>query len=1051
MNKNIISLVVFVLLFSWSFAQNKATKQNWENQKINQVNEEPWRSTFIPLSKPAQVFFNQKESDFYLSLDGKWRFHWSEDVDKRPADFYKTDFDVSEWDFIDVPCSWQMRGYGMPVYRNIGFLIEKNPPYVIPKDIKGRPVGSYRRNFVIPEEWTGKNVYLNFNGVESAFYVWVNGEVVGYSEDSRTTSEFNITPYLKSGENTLAVEVYRLSDGIYLEDQDGWRMSGIFRDVYMVAKSTFHIHDFFIQTQLNDNFSNANLTVGLELTNTQSKKQVSSTVETTIYNSFQEVILYKTFSVETVEQKSSLSTQFNLEIKNPELWSAEIPNLYYITFKLKDQNGKTLSMAGSQFGIREIKIKDRTVLVNGQAVIFKGVNRVEGDPVNGKNVRPELLRKDIQLMKQNNINCVRTAHYPQDPEFYNLCDRFGIYVIDEANLESHGFGVKQNSLADDDSWKQAFLDRAEAMIERDKNHPSVVMWSHGNEAGNGSNFVAMNKLAHRLDPTRPTHYHAAGNPVSCDVLGGINRSIAVDGKIEGVNRYLPLEALEAIAHLDDNRPFLMNEYAHAMGNSIGNLPEYVAMFEKYPQLSGGCIWDWVDQGLLTYTNDGTPYWGYGGDFGDKVGDNDFCLNGIIFPDRTGDSKLVEVKAAYQNIAFKLTDRKNITVELLNKNYFDDLSSCILAWRLLEDGYQVWQGTIDNIKIKPGQKKEFELFSEHRLNSEKEQILIVEVRLKEEVPWAGAGLSIARGHFSLSDWSGAILSNTNSRYDKIESDETAELISIKNNLFSMKFSKKNGEIISYVFAGKPLLEEGPTSCFWRPPTRNDARRLSARWLDSGLGDINNVLKNIQMENNDSTIVVSVGFQSQAKESSGFNTSMKYVIFPDGKIKVTLQVEPFGELPEMLPRIGIQMKTPEGFEQFEWYGNGPYESYADHRAGVYPGIWSGTIDDQWVNYPVPQENGNKTDVRWLKLSNNRGEGIMISGQSSMFQASVSHFENRNITEAMHPFELNKQACGILHVDALNAPLGNMSCGNVKPLEAFWIHPQQTSFSFVLSPLY
>ena len=1050
MNKNRITFVILLLLFSNTFAQKKTGKENWENQHINQVNEEPWRSTFIPLSKPSQVFFNQKESDFYLSLNGKWHFHWSENVEERPVDFYKPDFDVSNWNFIDVPCSWQMRGFGMPVYRNSGFLIEKNPPFVIPKDIKGRPVGSYRRDFTIPENWTGNNVYLNFNGVESAFYVWVNGEFVGYSEDSRTTSEFNITSYLKTGKNTLAVEVYRLSDGIYLEDQDGWRMSGIFRDVYMVAKSSFHIHDFFIQTKLNDEFSNAELTVDLKLTNTQSQKQMAPTIETTVYNSSQKAILHKTFSMGTVKQKSSFPVSLNLEISNPELWSAENPNLYFVTFELKDQNGKLLSIAGSQFGIREIKIKDRVILVNGQAIIFKGVNRVEGDPVNGKNVRPEVLKKDILLMKQSNINCVRTAHYPQDPEFYNLCDRYGIYVIDEANVESHGFGVRQNRLADDESWKQAFLDRATAMIERDKNHPSVVMWSHGNEAGNGSIFVAMNELDHQLDPTRPTHYHAAGNLESCDVLGGMNRNIATNGKIEGVNRYLPLEALDAIAHLDDKRPFLLNEYAHAMGNSIGNLPEYVAMFEKYPQLSGGCIWDWVDQGLLTYTGDGIPYFGYGGDFGDKVGDNDFCLNGIVFPDRTGNSKLVEVKAAYQNIAFKLTDKSNVSIELHNKNYLDNLSNCFLSWRLLENGHQVWQGTIDDIRIIPGKKKTFKLYPEYQWNSEKEQVLVVDVRLKEEKLWAKAGFSVAKAHFALSDWSAPKLSNTNFQHNKIQTSETAELISVKNEFFAVNFSKKSGQIISYEYAGKPLLKEGPSPCFWRPPTRNDEHKLSAQWINKGLDNIDNILEDIKLENNDNAVIVSVKFRSQGKESNGFHTNMKYAILPDGKIDVILNTEPFGELPEMLPRIGVQLKTPEDFEQFDWYGNGPYESYNDHKAGVYPGIWSGTIDEQWVNYPVPQENGNKTDVRWLKVSNNQGDGIMISAQSSVFQASISHFEDENITEAMHPFELDKKAYGILHIDALNAPLGNMSCGNVKPLEVFRIKPQQTSFSFILSPL-
>jgi len=636
---------------------------DWENPQVVGRNKQPAHATLLPYADlETALTADQNNSPYFQLLNGDWQFHFSPTPATAPEDFNQPDFDSHAWDTIPVPSNWQILGYGIPRYVNPDYAFDKsNPPY-IPQDTN--ETGSYRKTFTIPESWQGRQVFIVFDGVDSAFYLWVNGEQVGYSQDSRLPAEFDLTPYIHSGENSLAVRVYRWSDGSYLEDQDMWFLSGIFRDVYLFSIPGVHIRDFWARPELDAEYRDAALKLRVHLKNYTSKNVAGYQVEASLFDAESHPVDWNVTSKADVDAGDEVILELERAVAQPKKWDGEHPNLYRLALQLKDNEGKLLEVEQCQVGFRAVEIKDGMVLVNGTPIYFRGVNRHEHDPVRGHAVTVESMIEDILLMKRFNINAVRTCHYPDDPRWYDLCDQYGLYLIDEANVESHGLWDR---FTKDPDCEMAFVERGSRMVERDKNHPSIIIWSLGNESGEGPNHAAMADWIHRYDPSRPIFYDSADHAPYLDILSKM---------------YPKLDVLaRAGQEPGETRPFIMCEYAHAMGNSPGNLKEYWEVIEAHPRLRGGFIWDWVDQGISQVTSDGKEWYAYGGDFGDEPNSLSFCCNGIIFPDRSLHPAMWEVKKVYQPVRVESVDLLSGEVAVLNRYFFSNISGLELSWKL----------------------------------------------------------------------------------------------------------------------------------------------------------------------------------------------------------------------------------------------------------------------------------------------------------------------------------------------------------------------------------
>lgn len=1037
---NGVMRVSIFVVFMVGVSLGIAAQPDWENQAVIGINKEPARATLIPYGTVEKAI-DRGQSEYQLDLNGTWKFNYVFTPDKRPMDFYKPSVDVRAWDDITVPSCWEMQGHGQPIYSNVAYPFDVKPPFI--KGHNGNPVGSYRRTVTIPSSWKDRQVFIHFDGVLSAFYVWVNGERVGYSQDSYMASEFDVTPYLKRGKNVVAVQVFRWCDGSYLEDQDGWRMSGIFRDVYLYSTPQVRVRDFFASCDLDERYVDAKLKIAASVRSYPRKKTGSGdyTVKALLVDSDNGNKVVATIQKPVRLSKDEQSVLLEADVKAPRKWTHETPNLYTLVVALLD--GEDVIEAQScRFGFREIEVKDSQFYLNGKSIIFLGVNRVEHDPVGGKTVSRENLVKDVALAKKYNINCIRTAHYPQVPEFYALCDEYGIMVIDEANVETHAFGFYDNALATNPTWMASHVMRAEAMVQRDKNHPCVVQWSHGNEAGTGINFSAMDKRVKELDSTRPTHYHILRDFDEVDIRGG-----GFD------RRYLPMHALEAAAKDDDPRPILVNEYAHAMGNALGNLTEYVEMFEKYPKLIGACIWDWVDQGILKKHESGEMFYAYGGDFGDRPNANNFCLNGVLLSDRSETAKALAAKKAYQRIRFAY-DAATAQLEIHNKRYFKAMNDVDVIWELREEGKTVKKGTLGCIPVAAGTKKQVSMKSVlPALKKSCESVLIVSATLKDDHFWAPVGYDVAWDQFVLSGpFENAVPANPGI---KIKVKDAAEIFRITGKGFEIVFDKSSGTIASAAYGGKTCFEDGPKPLFERAPTDNDGGRYSNRnrrkyckqWVDAGIHALKTRVTSVETSFVATEAVVKVVKEIKAdNKDAGFNVSEKYTIDGKGRIRIDYDIKPFGKMPQSLPRMGSVMTVPEGFETFTWYGRGPQHSYNDRKRGVKFGLYSGTIDEQFVNYPTPQENGNKTDVRWLSVTNKAGKGIKVYGVNPI-EASIHHYSLQNLITARHTYELKKLPHAYLYVDYMNGGVGNASCGNCPPLEKYHVKAKPVSYTIMI----
>ncbi len=1014
------------------------TALDWENPGMIGRNKEPAHATLMPYpDKETAVRCDRFQSEFCRSLNGNWKFNWVGKPADRPKDFYKPDFDVGSWEEIPVPVNWQMAGYGIPYYLNHPYVFEKNPPH-IPHDYN--PVGSYRREFEVPANWGGRPVFVHFDGVDSAFYIWINGKEVGYSQDSRTPAEFEITDFLHEGKNVIAAEVYRFSDGSYLECQDFWRLSGIFRNVYLFSSPAVHIRDFEVRCDMEKDYRDALFSVTARVKNFGGEPHEELTVEVSLLNEdllpVESEILMSGKS-EYIAPGAESIVKMKSDIENPRKWSAEEPHLYTVLLALKDRNGNVLEYESCRFGFRKVELNKGRLLVNGIPVLLKGVNRHEHDPDTGHYVTKESMLEDIRLMKQHNINTVRTCHYPDDPEWYDLCDLYGIYLIDEANIESHGMGYRpEETLANKPEWMEAHMDRIRRMVERDKNHPSVIIWSMGNEAGDGTNFEAASEWIHRRDPSRPVHYERAGLKPHTDIY------CPMYARIPHLIRY---------AEKPQDRPLILCEYAHAMGNSVGNLADYWDVIEKYDHLQGGCIWDWVDQGLRKKTDDGREFWAYGGDFGEEKSDRNFCMNGLVLPDRTVTPKLLEVKKVYQYVNIEPVDLKNGAIRLVNKYDFINLDRFVVEWEVLEDGKGILSGMIANPDIAPRESKILEFaLNEIAPAPGAEYLLNVFIRTGEPHGLIPENHEVAKEQFLLPF-----------RKEKIEPDsprgssmvleETEKEVRVKGRDFSVGFDKSTGLLSSFIFKGANLLVKGPAPDFWRAPTDNDfGNRMPERCAVWKRASSNRQMGRFEiLERDDEQVQIEVGF---SLPDVGSKHTIRYTLLNTGDLIITNHFVPGKEeLPELL-RFGMRMEVPKDFSQVQWYGRGPHENYWDRKTSAFIGLYANTVWDQYEKYASPQENGYKTDVRWVALTGKHGIGLLAVGSPTICFSALP-YSTEDLTQesrgTKHPTDLQERDFIQLNIDYGQTGVGGDNSWGARPLENYTLFPKEYSYTFRLRP--
>ena len=1039
------SPVLLFLVYAIAGVPHAQTQQqslpDWENPRVFSTGKEPAHATMMVYPTEAAALRGRAESSpWLLSLNGPWKFSWVRTPDERPANFYKPDFDVSGWKEIRVPSNWEMEGYGTPIYSNITYPFKRDAPRVTsepPSDwtaYKERnPVGSYRRTFTLPAGWDQRKTFLVFDGVNSAFYVWINGHKVGYSEDTRLPSEFDITRHLKSGENVIAVEVYRWCDGSYLEDQDFWRMSGIFRNVRLVSRAPIHIRDFYVQTALDREYRDASLKLKVVLNNSGERAEDMS-VEAKLLDSLGRSVFRRTGRVSKVAGHSEITLPFDERVSNPKKWSAEEPHLYTLLLTLRDTAGRVVESIPWRVGFRSSEIRDGQILFNGKPIMLKGVNRHEFDPDLGQVMTTERMVQDIKLMKQHNINAVRTSHYPNVPEWYDLCDRYGLYVLDEANIESHGYGANEEQrISTGEDFTAAHVDRVSRMIERDKNHASIFMFSLGNEAGVGRNHAASREWA-------KTHYpefliaYEPGRSRHSDVFSPMYTP--------------PIRMLPDWEKFGQGKPMFLIEYAHAMGNSVGNLQEYWTVIESHRQMQGGFIWDWVDQGLRKKDAKGKPFWIYGGDFGDKPNDDNFCTNGLVFPDRTPHPSLLEVKKVYQFIKVEAVDLEHGLVRVRNKYLFRDLSFVEGRWELTENGVAVQRGLAPRLNVVAGQSQEVSLgLKPVSPKAGAEYYLKVTFSLAADSAWAPKGHVVAWDQLQMPYASPPISAPDTSNLPWLKSIETNDSFEVIGARFTARFGKKSGALEAYEFDGTKLIAGALTPNFWRAPTDNDrGNRMPEKlriWRDAGP---NRIVKKFSVEQLGPQLIrITVLGTLPAGDSAYSNT---YTIRGDGRIEIESSLSSGDNLPE-LPRFGMQLRVPAELRNVTWFGRGPHENYADRNTGAAVGLYTEAVENLFVPYIEPQENGNRTDIRWVTFTDGRGVGLKAVGMP-LISFSAWQFEMEELERRKHPFEIVQSKDITVNLDFRQMGVGGDDSWGAWPHPEYRLTAKRYEYKFVIEPV-
>lgn len=1007
---------------------------DWENFDITGIN----------TLSPAASFISLPERK--VSLNGIWKFKYSPRVSERDLNFYKESALTEKWDDIQVPGNWELQGFGVPFYVGAGYgfslpnqKIVKNPP-LIPQE--NSPVGSYKRKFEIPSSWRGKQVVLHFGSVASSFYVWINGKKVGYSQDSKTPAEFDITDLVRYGqENDIAVEVFKFSDGYYLEDQDFWRLAGIQRDVYAYSRPKLHIRDFEVVTDLDREYVDADLCVFVEIENIGGKKGSKVELEVSLSDNKEEIV-YK--ERKKFDSDSSMAV-FSKHIEKPLLWSAEKPNLYNLKLTLIT-NGKVSETISSRIGFRECEVKHAQLLVNGKPVYIKGVNRHEHDPYTGHYVSKESMLQDIKLMKENNINSVRTSHYPNDPLWYELCDEYGLYVVDEANIESHGMGYEPDkALANQIEWQHAFIDRTRKMFERDKNHPSIIIWSLGNESGEGVNFAATYKWIKSNDRSaRPIH--------SEDGIKGPYTDIYCP-------MYKKLDVLINWALYMPDKPLILCEYAHAMGNSVGNFQDYWDVIYTYPSLQGGFIWDWVDQGFAAKDENGRFYWAYGGDMAPSgtPSSANFCMNGLIAADRSAKPHLHEVKKVYQNIDFALSDYGCGLVTISNNYFFTNLSDFYFTWVVEEDGVAIARGTIEDVGLEPCRSAIFKTsLPKIEAKPKSEYFVNFYAYQKESEGLLEKGTLIAREQVELPFFATAI--NTQARDSNLPAPEASlrdNRLTFTTESGSISFNEKTGALCSYIAKGSEMIKDEMNLNFWRPSTDNDLgsdlSQICEPWRNAGRDASFSGWEYAAMGNE--YVVTSRYTLSGQLDSS--EVVVKYCVSADGVIKVNSHFIPASDTLPLMPRFGVSVTLMKEYDNVKWFGRGPHESYCDRKTSAFVGLYSGRVREQYFPYDRPQENGNKTDVRWMELTSLEGMGLKISGMPYI-STSVYMFPTEDLSE-IDSRKHQRHICDIVEKDMVrwNIDFKQMGVGGdnswgAYPHQQYLIPAKEMDFDFTISPV-
>ena len=1010
-----------------------AQHDEWKNPEINAVNRAPMHTNYFAYSSSEEAAKADKEnSSNFMTLNGIWKFNWVKNADARPTDFYRTDYNDKGWGQMKVPDVWEMNGYGDPIYVNVGYAwrsqYKNNPPYV---PIENNHVGSYRKEIIIPAEWSGKEIFAHFGSVTSNMYLWVNGKYVGYSEDSKLEAEFNLTKYLKPGKNLIAFQVFRWCDGTYLEDQDFFRYSGVGRNCYLYSRNKKYIQDIRVTPDLDSNYTNGTLNVALNLNG-------SGTVELNLTDPAGK-------SVATAQVNGNGQKSVVMDVSNPEKWTAEAPNLYTLTATLKN-GSNTLEVIPVKVGFRKIELKDGQILVNGQPVLFKGADRHEMDPDGGYVVSRERMLQDILRMKQLNINAVRTCHYPDDNLWYDLCDQYGIYVVAEANIESHGMGYGKETLAKNPSYKKAHMERNQRNVQRGYNHPSIIFWSLGNEAGYGPNFEQCYTWIKNEDKTRAVQYEQAGTNEFTDIFCPM---------------YYDYDACKKYSEGNIDKPLIQCEYAHAMGNSQGGFKEYWDLIRKYPKYQGGFIWDFVDQSNHWKNKDGIDIYGYGGDFNKyDASDNNFNDNGLISPDRRPNPHAHEVGYFYQSIWTTPGDLSKGEIKVYNENFFRDLSAYYMEWQLLANGEVMQTGVVQDLNVAPQQTATLKL----NLNTEKicpckELLLNVTYKLKAAETLMPAGSTVAYDQLTIRPYTAKALELKNQKASNLDivvpviKDNDHNYLIVEGENFIIEFNKHNGYLSRYEADGIQLLNPGAqlTPNFWRAPTDNDygagLQHRYAVWKNPGL-KLTSLKQSIENEQ----AIVQAEYEMKAVKGKLFLT---YVINNEGAVKVTQKMEAGKEekVSDMF-RFGMQMQMPENFNEVEYYGRGPVENYADRNHSTLIGKYRQTVAEQFYPYIRPQETGTKTDLRWWRVLNISGNGLQFVGDAP-FSASALNYSIESLDDGVqkdqrHSPEVAKAPFTNLCIDKVQMGLGCVNSWGTLPLEKYRVPYQDYKFSFILTPV-
>lgn len=981
-------------------------------------------------------------SPYYMSLDGLWKFDFAAKPADAPQDFYRPGFDVSSWTDIPVPSNWETQGYGTPIYTNVKYPFPKNPPHIPADD---NPVGSYLRTFTLPAAWDGREVFLHFDGSTAGMYVWVNGRKAGYVQSTKNPAEFDITPFVKPGENIVACQVFRWTDGSYLEDQDFWRLSGIDRSVYLYSTAKTRILDFFAKGDLDSKYKDGLFSVDVTLQNLGSAT-FGGSLEAQLYSPAGKEVYKASQPVSLAGGKTD--ADFAKTLKNVSKWSAETPALYTLVLTLRDADGKTVEATSARIGFRKVEVRNSQLLVNGKAIEVHGVNLHEHHPLTGHVVDRETMMRDIRTMKLHNINAVRTSHYPQSPLWYDLCDEYGLFLVDEANIEIHGMGATLQGDFDKSAhpaylpeWKAAMLDREYALVERDKNHPSVIIWSMGNECGNGGNFLAAYDWIKRRDTTRPVQFEQAGQEANTDIVCPMYPSI----------RYM-----KEYAALDNpGRPYIMCEYAHAMGNSTGNFQEYFDIIRSSPQMQGGFIWDWVDQGLLARDENGNGYWAYGGDFNANrkyTHDENFCINGLVQPDRTPHPGLAEVKKVYQDILFFPADVAKGEFEVSNRFMYNDLSDYGFRWELLRDGRRAGSGDF-SVRLPAGENRKVKVaLPDVDFSDGAEYFLNIEAFTRGDGGLLPDGHVIAREQFPI------VRHDTFPAY---EADGAAPVLKMegKERVYTcadgvqLRFNSR-GLLCGYSVDGRQLVDGTMTPNFWRAPTDNDRgenahKRLNA-WRCAG----DNLRMPGQLKDSiDGNTLILKAFYRLDNVSADY--SLTYRIHPDGALTVTAKIDgTLRPMPEMM-RFGMIIPVPKVQDQFIWYGRGPEENYSDRNTASFMGLYHGNVADQLYPYIFPQESGNHTDVRVASLTDADGFGIEVFGPQplnvSALDVTPDDLDSGIEKHQMHASDVvRSRTNNYLYVDLAQRGLGGDTSWGAFPHDPYRLSSHRYAYTFTLLPL-